>query len=126
MVKSGDIVTGTVRDGTPHGKVIHITGADAGAFTGYYDVLTVPDSTSFTFSVLGSDPYPADGTYDTGTINVSMHAAVADYNVFVANNLSNNLANPGYPPVAGGYRAKTIGSLVSCGANSVFANNLGA
>lgn len=129
LVKSGNTITATIRDGiTPHNieqwEAIHIQGADSGNFIGYFEVLSVIDEFTFTYSMEGYEPMPPDGSITTGNIYVSK-IMVADYNLISSNNLSNNLANSGEIPVLGGRRAMRIGTLIRCGDNTKVGENLG-
>lgn len=129
LSKQGSIITATVRDGiTPHNlqewEPIHIQGSDAGNFRGYFEVLSIIDEFTFTYSMEGSDPMPADGLLTEGEVNVSKFM-VSDYNLISSNNLSNNRANSGEIPVLGGRRAYRRGSLVRCGDNTKVGENLG-
>jgi parallel beta-helix repeat protein len=129
LVKQGLIVTATVRDGvTPHNlkqwEAIHIQGSGSGNYRGYFEVLSVIDDFTFTYSMEGYSPLPLDGSLTEGEVNVSKFM-VADYNLITTNNFSNNRANPGEIPVTGGRRVMRVGSLVRCGANTEVGYNIG-
>lgn len=129
LTKQGLIVTAIVRDGvTPHNlkrwDAIHIQGSGTGYFRGYFEVLSVIDDFTFTYSMEGYSPLPLDGSLTEGEVNVSKFM-VADYNLISTNNFSNNRANPGEIPVTGGRRVMRVGSLVRCGANSEIGYNIG-
>ena len=129
LTKAGLLVTATVRDGvTPHNlkqwDAIHIQGNATGLFKGYFEVQSIVDDFTFIYSMEGYSPLPEDGSVIEGDINVSKFM-VADYNLITTNNFSNNKANTGELPVAGGRRVLRVGSLVNCGANSEIGYNIG-
>ena len=100
--------------------VFFVYGANESGYNGWFSVVATPTANTYTYGI----DAPAGAPTATGTIFVSEDTLIADTNIITGNNMANNIANPGVIPSANGYNAFSNGVL-TCGAATVKANNLG-